>query len=104
MTFAVITSVAAHATSGNLANEIDLFVEGSDGSWVRLMDLEPHLNLAWKIRTPVFYPGEILILNEGGREHGFPGRKPDKWHVEYEEFATVEEAIDRANIVMRENV
>lgn len=57
----------------------------------------------WKainIRTPVFTLGEILVLNECGREIGGHGRKPSKWWVEYEEFPTIEQAIKRAEEVM----
>lgn len=47
----------------------------------------------------VFHVGEILILNDGGREVCYPGRKPSKWHVRVEEFTNLDQAIQRANKV-----
>lgn len=50
-----------------------------------------------KIQLPVFYLGEILIVDKDcGREIIGRGRKPGKWFVEYETFATIEEAIKKA--------
>jgi hypothetical protein len=49
-----------------------------------------------RVRLPVFSLGEILIVNDIGREFAGKGRKPSKWNVEYEEFDTIEQAIDRA--------
>lgn len=52
------------------------------------------------LRTPVFYEGEILILDEGGREIGFPGRKPSKWDVDVVEVSSLEEAATLSHQVM----
>ena len=52
------------------------------------------------IRVPVFEPGEILIVDETGREVAGYCRKPSKWMVEYEEFDNLEEAIKRAREIM----
>lgn len=41
--------------------------------------------LMTKVKKNVFQIGELLIVNEYGREGEF-GRKPDKWFVEYREF------------------
>lgn len=48
----------------------------------------------------VFQVGQILIIDESGREVGYPGRKSSKWSVETEVFDTVEEAVKRARAVM----
>lgn len=41
----------------------------------------------------VFELGEIMLLDQGGREPDFTlGRKPAKWDVVCEAFATLEEA------------
>lgn len=34
------------------------------------------------LRAPVFHPGEILFLDDDGREVVYPGRKPGKWDVD----------------------
>ena len=47
-------------------------------------------------KLPVFHLGEILILDQNGREAAGMGRKPSKWSVEYKEFDTIEEAIECA--------
>lgn len=46
-------------------------------------------------RMPVFAVGEILILDDDGREIAGHGRKPSKWAVTCEEFDTIEEALTR---------
>lgn len=54
--------------------------------------------LALNYGTPVFECGELLLINEHGREICGAGRKPDKWAVDYETFpfAELEIAIKRA--------
>jgi len=49
-----------------------------------------------RIRVPVFTVGEILIVDDSGREVAGALRKPSKWWVEYEEFDDLREAIKRA--------
>lgn len=56
--------------------------------------------LLFSLRQPVFEKGEILLLGPDGREFAAPGRKPEKWGVTIEEFATVEEAVARATEVL----
>jgi len=51
------------------------------------------------IMAPVFWLGEILVVDEGGREIGGKGRKPSKWAVEYEEFDDLAEAVRRSREV-----
>jgi len=52
------------------------------------------------IKVPAFEVGEILIVDETGREVAGHCRKPSKWMVEYEEFDNLEEAIKRAREIM----
>jgi len=53
------------------------------------------------IRSPVFYVGEILIIDsESWREMSYPGRTTTKWDVEAESFDRVEDALARAREVM----
>ena len=51
------------------------------------------------LRTPVFYLGEIILLNEDGREVDGPQRKPDKWYVEIDVYTDLNEAIARSREV-----
>lgn len=46
-----------------------------------------------KVYTQVFELGEIVIVNDYGREIVGKGRKPDKWWVEFKEFDKIEDAI-----------
>ena len=50
-----------------------------------------------RIRKPAFEKGEILIVDEHGREVGPFGRKPWKWQVRYREFDDLEEAVKYAH-------
>ncbi len=43
-----------------------------------------------------FHVGEILIVDQYGREVGFPGRKPGKWGVTCEHFTDLDAAVDCA--------
>lgn len=98
MRYLVITKVPPDGDPGNLALELDVFVE-TDGDVKRLTDiLAPHQALA--LRAPVFSVGEVLVCADGERESGYPGRKPSKWHVDYESFDTAEDAVARAQEVM----
>jgi hypothetical protein len=55
------------------------------------------------VRVQVFTLGEILLLDgPGGREVVGPGRKPSKWMVTTEEFASLDAAIARAQKVVDE--
>jgi len=55
------------------------------------------------IKLPVFYLGEILILDENYREIGGCERKPNKWMIEYEIFDSLEKAIDKSLQIKKEN-
>jgi hypothetical protein len=47
-------------------------------------------------KHPVFTKGEIVIVNDSGREEIGHGRKPNKWSVGTEEFDNIDEAVARA--------
>lgn len=74
----------------------------SDGVWIardpsnpmKVESVGPHMLLA--LRVPVFAMGEILVLDESGREVAGHGRKPSKWSVDVETFDTIELAVARA--------
>lgn len=103
-TFAVITSVSQPPDAGNMKGDLEVYLVEDRGAGleevVLLREVMPEMTLA--VRTPVFQMGEILILNESGREVGYPGRKPSKWAVEYDEFPVdqLEAAVARAKDVM----
>lgn len=48
------------------------------------------IELALAYGTPVFERGELLLVNEHGREVCGAGRKPNKWDVRYETFPFAE--------------
>lgn len=53
----------------------------------------------WDLQQPVFHVGEILILDESGREVGYPGRKPSKWVVDVADYDNLAEAVQRSREV-----
>ena len=63
-------------------------------------DAQRAAGFVFNLRAPVFSLGEVLILDERGREVGYPGRKPDKWLVEVVTVSSLEEARDLAEKVM----
>lgn len=84
--FAVITHVPDPETNdGNLASALVYRLP---------KDLQFHVMING--RTEVFALGEIVILNESGREIGGRGRKPSKWHINYELFDAVDAAVARS--------
>jgi hypothetical protein len=104
--FAVITKVPSKGVPGNLALSDEIFVQTEPPSEKNEFEgkhkpLQEVIGVAvLMLRKPVFHLGEILILDANGREFGYPGRKPSKWLVTYEEFKTVQEAIVRAGEVL----
>lgn len=95
MTFTVITRVPdpEKGEDGNLALALPIYFELNG----KVQALSPLTALP--LRMPVFALGEILILDDYGREYGGLGRKPSKWAVETEEFADLPAAIARAQAV-----
>lgn len=54
--------------------------------------------------VPVFELGEICILNESeGREVAGRQRAPRKWIIDYEEFNSLDKAVARARVVLRQD-
>lgn len=104
MKFGVITEVPPLKDSGNLAvslGEVCIQTEQPTeaNDWKgEYEDLGFPAALA--IQKRVFNVGEVLILNDNGREIPYPGRKPNKWSVTCEEFDTIEAAVERACEVM----
>jgi hypothetical protein len=103
MKFGVITEVPPIENGGNLAVAMDILVETGQphesndylGTYERV-DF-PTLLL---LRRPVFNVGELLVLDDDGREIPYPARKPGKWSVTCEEFDTVQAAVNRVVEVM----
>lgn len=98
----MVTRVGPAEEGGNLAVAMDLWQENTPpnrhdplGTW---RPVSPMVMLS--LRTRVFIPGEILVLDDDGRELGGRGRKPDKWDVSVETFDTLEAAAKRAAEVM----
>lgn len=97
MRFGVITQIEQH---GNMATALgQVFQETekmseANGWQSKYEHVNPAISL--QLHMPVFTLGEILILDESGREVAGAGRKPSKWYVTCEEFNTVEEAVARA--------
>lgn len=56
----------------------------------------------FRARLPVFFLGEILIVNRNGREIAGRGRKPSKWGVECAYFWTLRGARRRFAQLLKE--
>lgn len=104
--YIVITGVPdmddPRACTGNLALAFDVYapIEGqTNPTEYQLVIGAFGLDVALKLRKPVFEVGEVLICREG-REIPYPGRKPSKWGVQYETFDGVEDALTRARQAM----
>ena len=102
MKIAVVTRVGPAEEGGNLAVAMDLWQENTPpnrydpiGTWRSAPAM-----LQLSLRTRVFIPGEILVLDDGGRELGARGRAPGKWDVSIEYCDTLEAAVARAAEVM----
>ncbi len=110
MKLVVITEVPERKGIGNLASAIELYFEEErpsprnnfEGKVVDLHEVDPNLAMiaALKLRAPVFHLGEVLLVDEDGREVGGLMRKPNKWDVTYEEFSLVGDAYRRVQEVM----
>ena len=84
--FCVITEVPdPEKSDGNLAMAI-----------VYSLPQEIRGLVALKGRQEVFTLGEILVLDDSGREVSGHGRKPIKWYVETETFEDIEDAIQKS--------
>ena len=81
---------------GNLASVMELYQAGNEAD--RVTRVDPMVSMI-QFRTPVFVLGEILIVDNDGREVCGRARKASKWSVQAEEFDTLEEAVARAQEV-----
>lgn len=93
--FSVVTHVAAPETGGNLAMCVPYVkvAEGDESNdWIGTFAVWPQF-LALDLRAPVFRVGEVLILDDDGRDQF--GRKPGKWDVVVEDFKSAEAAAAR---------
>ncbi len=100
MKFAVVTEVDREH---NYCNEVAVKLKSSVSGYLRIVDSDAdyeEVDESRVIEVPVFFVGEILILDEDGREPGYPGRKPSKWAVKIECYDQVEEAVKRVNQVL----
>ena len=91
ITFIVITKTpeTTDPMQGNMASA---FVYDKKG--------QPVMEALTNYQMEVFDQGEIVIADAmTGREIGGAQRKPSKWHVETEQFDTVEEAVKRSQEV-----
>lgn len=102
MKIAVVTRTGPSDTGSNLAVAMDLWQEDGPptrydpiGTWKPAPAM-----LQLSLRSRVFIPGEILVLDDGGREIGGRGRAPGKWDVSLEYFDTLEAAAARAAEVL----
>lgn len=103
MKYGVITKVPPIENGGNLATAMDILVETSQpteqndylGTYERV-----GFPTVLSLRRPVFNVGEVLLLDDNGREIPYPQRKPAKWSVTCEEFDNVEAAVTRAREAM----
>jgi hypothetical protein len=97
-TFAVITKIPK-VREGNEHDQI--LVEGWDENNEEVIYHLPKEDEKYSMietkyvnaKLPVFRSGEILILDNNGREVTGMGRKPSKWSVEVEEFINLNDAI-----------
>lgn len=83
---------------GNLAAVIgELFVDETGGriaaqapivrlEHMRGLSTQQAIGFVLSLRHEVFHIGEILVLDDDGREIGWPQRKPEKWHVRTQRF------------------
>jgi hypothetical protein len=106
---AVITKVPTDRIAGNLALPPELYWDTQEmdektylTKVVPLVEgLAEHVGpqaaggIYLSMRAPVFQLGEILFLDEGGREvtTAMGGRKPSKWMVETTTVDTLDEAL-----------
>jgi hypothetical protein len=97
--FCVITSVPEAPDVGNLALDVQVYLQDEGNGYKAFSDPDLLGPGVLMLRTPVFVAGEILILDDSGREVAGKGRKPDKWGVKFEYFDDIHSAIRRAQEV-----
>lgn len=83
---------------GNYAAATNLRIREGNGPY-EVPDPDLDVALFLKFGQPVFSLGEILVLDDSGREVAGLGRKPSKWRVTYELFYDIALAVERAREV-----
>lgn len=101
--YCVITDDAGGA-DGNLCDALI----ATDG---RVLYIDPPVEAKFqllpfmgRVKVQVFHKGELLVLCDYGREVCGMGRKPSKWHIGYEVYERIEDAIARAKVVSENDV
>lgn len=106
----IVVVTRAPMNSGNMAMGASVFVETDepepDNEYAKKVEwLGPELigiDMFLRLRQPVFQVGEILFLDAIGREVNGAGRKPDKWDVDVQDVATIEEALELSQKIQEE--
>ena len=97
--FGVITKIPPESDDGNKYDHIiepeDIRVDLWPTKFMQIPDQQ------FSVRLQNFELGEILVLNDYGREISGRERKPGKWFVVCEEFDSIDKAIKRAEQVMK---
>ena len=97
--FAVVTKIPDDAEPGNWTLGAPIgHISGHDERGLEIVKHVP-TQIFLKLRTAVFSLGEILILDDSGREVAGKGRKPSAWRVAIKSFPTIEEAVTCARKV-----
>lgn len=102
MKFGVITKI--NSVGGNLAAALDIYhVREEPDAQNEYQGVYERMNIMYSLalRVPVFHVGEVLVLDDNGREIPYPGRKPSGWDVTYETFDVVDDAIQCAVMHMQ---
>ncbi len=95
----VITEVPEPESGRNMAAVIGVYERDPDdkhGLKVRPLAGEIGMAMLLEFRVEVFTLGEILIVDDSGREFAGKGRKPSKWGVGFEYFDDIDSATAKA--------
>jgi hypothetical protein len=105
--YCVITELPSGGSRGNMAHDL-AYPTGEDGGLGPLytteydsekIDSKEAAEKLIQVESPVFEQGEIVVINEYGREVCGKGRKPKKWSVGYEVYESIDDAVARARQV-----
>ena len=95
----VITEIPEPESGHNMAAAFGLYeVDSDDEHGIKVRKLSPSARMALMLefRVEVFTLGEILIVDDSGREYAGKGRKPSKWGVGFEYFDDLDAATAKA--------
>lgn len=109
--FIVITEVPEPPDVGNLAALGPCWAQvdqpSAENNYLPVVkplhEVDPNLAMAalLVLRVPVFVLGEIILVDDSGREIGGNMRKPSKWDISYEEFDLSVDAVARSREVTK---